>query len=282
MTSTRPLWKRMAGHLRDGAYRAATLVEQVSSRRTDALVPPAHLRVYYYRSLRWDVFDHACQTARTELLSRGLAPNHRILDIGSGIGNLAVGLVDHLRGGYDGLEIHPEAVSWCQSVITPRHPTFRFHRADVRSRAYNPRGAVAAVDYRFPFADASFDFVFLASVFTHMLPDEVENYVREIARVLAPGGTCVASYFLLNGDTRTGIAARRSFMTFDVLDPSGLCQLHDAGIPEAAVALDETFVQRIHRECGLHVRDIRRGKWWSGGAHDQDLLTVVRKEDAAP
>jgi L,D-peptidoglycan transpeptidase YkuD (ErfK/YbiS/YcfS/YnhG family) len=64
-------------------------------------------------------------------------------------------------------------------------------------------------------------------------------------------------------------------MSFGVPHPSGLCRLHDATIPEAAVALEETFVRRIHEDAGLRIREIRRGRWWSGEAHDQDLLTVV-------
>ena len=93
-----------------------------------------------------------------------------------------IDFIGDLRGGYDGVEIHPEAVEWCQRAITPLHPTFRFHRADLVSPAYNPHGLVPASEYRFPFPDQSFDFIFLASVFTHMLPDAVEHYLREIGR----------------------------------------------------------------------------------------------------
>jgi hypothetical protein len=73
----------------------------------------------------------------------------------------------------------------------------------------------------------------------------------------------VASYFLLNDETRTGVDAGQSFMSFRVEHPSGLCRLHDATMPEAAVALEERFVRRIHEEAGLCIRDIRRGRWWS-------------------
>jgi SAM-dependent methyltransferase len=156
-----------------------------------------------------------------------------------------------------------------------KHPSFRFHRADLASRAYNPHGLVPASEYRFPFSDRSFDVIFLASVFTHMLPDAVEHYLHEISRLLVPDGICVASYFLLNDETRAGVDQGHSFMSFPVPHPSGLCRLHDATVPEAAVALEETFVQRIHEQAGLHIRDIRRGRWWSGEAHDQDVLTVV-------
>lgn len=239
------------------------------------LLPPAHLRIYYYRTWRPEAFTRACEGVRTELITNGLQPEHRVLDIGSGIGNLPLGLADYLRSSYDGIEIHPDAVAWCQQAITPRYPAFRFHRADLASRAYNPAGLVSASAYRFPFPDHSFDFIFLGSVFTHMLPDAVENYVREISRLLAPGGICAASYFLLNDETRGGVDAGRSFMSFRVPHESGLCRLHDATVPESAVALEETFVRRVHQQYGLRIRDVRRGRWWSGEADDQDVLTVV-------
>jgi SAM-dependent methyltransferase len=233
------------------------------------------LRVYYYGALNPDAFTRACERARVEVTIHGLKPEHRVLDIGSGIGNLAIGLIGFLTGGYDGIEIHPEAVAWCQQAITSQHPHFRFHRADLASHAYNPHGLGAPSAYRFPFPDHSFDFIFLSSVFTHLLPDTVEHYVHEISRLLAPDGVCVASYFLLNDDTRAGVDRGDSFMAFDVRHPSGLCRLHDATIPEAAVALEETFVQRVHQQAELRIQDIRRGSWWNGKAHDQDVLTVV-------
>jgi SAM-dependent methyltransferase len=238
------------------------------------LLPPAHLRMYYYRTLSPAVFARACENASRDLIAQGLRPEHRVLDIGSGIGNLAIGLLDYLRGGYDGLEIHTDAVAWCQKTITPRYPGFRFHRADLASRAYNPRGAQSSSTYSFPFPDRTFDFALLYSVFTHMLPADVERYVQEISRVLAPGGVCVASYFLLNDESRAGIDTGRSFMSFDVTPSSGLCRLHDPAVPEAAVALDETFVRHVHQDAGLVLRTIRRGSWWNGNAIDHDVLAA--------
>lgn len=279
---TRSRWRRAASRARRAAWRLSTPLDPILRWRTGTLLPPAHLRLYYYRRWNPEAFLRACHAARTELLIRGLQPEHRVLDIGSGIGNLAIGLLDYLRGGYDGVEIHPEAVAWCQQAITARHPHFRFHRADLASRAYNPHGRVPASAYRFPFPDRRFDFIFLSSVFTHMLPDAVERYVHEIARLLAPDGVCVASYFLLDDRTRTAVEEGRSFISLRVRHPSGVCRLHDAAVPEAAVALEEDFVRRIHDEAGLRIRDIRRGAWWSGTAHDQDVLTAGMHTDGRP
>jgi SAM-dependent methyltransferase len=267
----RPLWRRAGGAVKRAAYRAWTPLDRLF--RPDPLLPPAHLRVYYYRSTRPEAYRAACDTVKTELLTRGLQPHHRVLDVGSGIGNLAVALLDYLQGGYDGVEIHREAVTWCQRAITPRHPSFRFHRADLENTAYNPRGGEHASGYRFPFPDDSFDYVYLGSVFTHMPIQEVAQYLREIARVLAPGGTCIASFFLLNADSRGGIERGASFMSFGPEDAAGF-RLHDAAVPGAAIAIDEDWVRRTHQQAGLAIRDVRRGSWWSGRAHDQDLVTA--------
>jgi len=272
---TRPLWRRAASWGRTSIYRLATPIDRLVRWNSDALLPPAHLRIYYYRTWQPEAFGRACDGARHELTSRGLKPEHRVLDIGCGIGNLALGLADYLTGSYDGMDVHPEAVSWCQQAITPRYPSFRFHRADLASRAYNPSGRTHASSYRFPFADRTFDVIFLGSVFTHMLPDDVETYIREISRLLAPGGMCVASYFLLNDETRRGVDAGRSFLSFNTTHSSGLCRLHDAAKPEAAVALEESFVRRLHQETQLQIRDIRRGGWWNGTQDDQDVVTAV-------
>ena len=121
------------------------------------LLPPAHLRIYYYGTWKPEAFVRA-REVRTELVSQGLRPEHRLLDMdpGSAISRSASQTTcAAARWRRD----HPEAVEWCQRSITPRYPAFRFHRADLASRAYNPSGRTAASEYRFPFADRSFDFI---------------------------------------------------------------------------------------------------------------------------
>ena len=269
----RPLLRTLAGRVRRAWHRGLSLADRATD-PSGLPVPPAHLRLYYYRTRDLAGFIRARHEAKAEALSHGLRPEDRVLDIGSGIGNLALALADTQRGTYDGLEIHPEAVAWCQSAITTRYPRLRFRHADIFSGAYNPSGRLSASTYPFPFESNTFDFVYLASVFTHMLPEDVAHYLSEIGRVLTPGGTCAASFFLLNDERRGDIEAGRSFMPFPFTDASGKARLHDARRPEAAVAIDEAFVLAACARAGLRVENIRRGDWWNGRADDQDVITA--------
>lgn len=266
------LWPRRAAvAARDFVYRhALTPVDRLV--RGDALLPPAHLRFYYYRTLNPEAYARACRAARTELEIRGLEPNHNVLDIGCGIGNLALGLAGYLQGRYEGVDINREAVEWCQSAITPRHSRFHFHHADVSSTAYNPKGRGVAAQYRYPFDNHSFDRIFLGSVLTHLLPDAFEATIAEIARLLSPGGKCIASCFLMNGDNRASVEAGHSFMSFGVAIDHA--RVHSAACPEAAIAFDEAYVRGVIDRAGLAIEDVRRGRWWAGAADDQDVLTI--------
>jgi SAM-dependent methyltransferase len=251
-------------------------IDRLRQRGTAIPLPPAHLRIHYYGSWRPEAFVAACDSARAEIMSHGLRPDERLLDVGSGIGNLAMSLLDYSHA-YDGFDVDREAVAWCAECITPRRPSFEFHFADVHNEAYNPGGRQQASSYRFPFGEATFDVIYVASVFTHMHPDDVQHYLCEISRVLTPAGRCIASAFLLNSETRKGIDAGASFISFAAAEKTDLYRLHDATRPEAAVAIDEGFVRNAYQTAGLTITAVRRGEWWSGKRHDQDVITATRR-----
>lgn len=118
-----------------------------------------------------------------------LRPDEDVLDVGCGVGRIAIPLSEYLtHGTYEGMDVAEERVAWCQENISSGRANFRFQRADVLNRASNPDGSQRGSDYTFPYEDASFDFIWLISVFTHMLPDDVRRYLDEIRRVLRPGG----------------------------------------------------------------------------------------------
>jgi SAM-dependent methyltransferase len=145
-----------------------------------------------------------------------LQPDEKMLDVGSGIGRKTLPLTQYFNGHalYEGIDIAKAGVDWCTDKITSRYPNFHFQQIDVYNKLYNPLGRYQASEYQFPFADESFTFVMLGSVFTHMLPVDLEHYLSEVRRVLTAGGRCLISYFLLNDESRQLIEAGKSSFDF--------------------------------------------------------------------
>jgi SAM-dependent methyltransferase len=214
----------------------------------------------------------------------GLDPKSCVLDIGCGIGRLAVALTSQLspEGQYEGLDIVPSGIEWCTENITARYPNFRFTLADVFNGEYNPGGRIAPTAYRLPYPDATFDLAVLTSVFTHMLPAEKEHYVDEIARVLKPGGRCFATYLLLNSEARRLMDAGLSDTRFKhVIGP---CAVVDAKVPELSVGYDEAYVLDVYEQRGLRtVGGVYYGTWSGreptaqGSGLSQDLVLSTRR-----
>ena len=208
-----------------------------------------------------------------------LRPDERVLDIGCGCGLMSLHLRDYLdaRGGYTGLDIHAPSIEWCRRRITPARPNFEFARIDVRSAAYNPDGRHAPEDYVFPFEDGSFDAVLLKSVFTHMLPGAVENYLREVARLLSARGRALATFFLLNA--RQESLARDGLNRIDFKYGEGVWRHAYRESPESAVAYSEDFILDLLSKHGLRLkRPIIYGSW-SGlreGLSFQDMLLLEK------
>ena len=186
----------------------------------------------------------------------GLEPQHDVLDVGSGSGRIAYALEGWLTGRYEGFDVMPDAVAWCQRTITPRHPNFRFQLADIRSERYNPRGTYEAASYRFRYPDDSFDFAFLTSVFTHLPRAAIDNYLGELARVLRPGARCFATYFLMNEEAAAAMGGHGQF-GFD-LDGQLVV---DERVPERAVALREDAVRELHARNELPIEAVYPGSW---------------------
>jgi SAM-dependent methyltransferase len=204
----------------------------------------------------------------------GLEPGHDVLEVGSGSGRMAFALGGWLRGRYEGFDVMPEAVEWCQANISTRHPNFNFRVADLRSERYNPGGRHEAADYRFPYDDASFDFAYLTSVFTHLLRPAVENYLAELARVLRPGGRLFATYLLVDAEAERLLGGRGQF-EHDVGD----ALVVDARVPERAVAYRDEVVRELHERSGLPIEAVHHGSWAGRKPHTsfQDITVSVRR-----
>lgn len=210
----------------------------------------------------------------------GLTPQSNILDVGCGIGRLAVPLTRFLdkEGSYNGFDVVPDGIEWCTANITPRHPNFNFRYIPLRNDLYNLDTEKKAGEFEFPYPESSFDFVVLTSVFTHMQYKEVANYLLQIERVLKPKGKCLATFFIIDEDTRNIIQTRPEVMQFDY--EFDTYYLHDSKVKDANIAFKLEALQDIISKSGLAINTINKG-WWRGTAKNasfnfQDVLILEK------
>lgn len=138
--------------LRRGYFAPVDLIERFR-RGHNAMVPAYGQRFTGYSG---DDFVESGQGLVNVLANTaGLTACSNVLDIGSGIGRLAIPLTQLITspGSYDGLEIVERGVRWCTTNITPTHPRFLFTHANIFNAEYNPGGTVKAAEYELPCGD---------------------------------------------------------------------------------------------------------------------------------
>jgi SAM-dependent methyltransferase len=139
-------------------------------------VPPPELIARVSGNTDLDAYRQVgCRSARRVLEAAGDHPVRDVLDWGCGPGRVAVHLA---RAG--GLALHgcdpdPEAVAWCREHI----PAGQF--------------AVSGLYPPLPYPGGSFDLVIGVSVMTHLTRRVQRKWLRELSRVLRPGGLLVAT-----------------------------------------------------------------------------------------
>jgi SAM-dependent methyltransferase len=208
----------------------------------------------------------------------GLKQTDRVLDIGCATGKIALPLTNYLskEGSYVGFDLKRKQIDWAKNNITTKFPNFEFYKVNVINPIYSDVGENAK-DFVFPYEDSTFDFVFLVSIFTHMLPEDVENYLSEIQRVLKVGGKCVLTFFLLNSKSIGLVEAGLS--SFNFCFPVGECLTDHPDAPEEAIAYKEEIVRTMLQKNNLEiVEPIKFGSWCGRDEYlDFQDIIVTRK-----
>lgn len=278
----------LKGSRRAGIDRVATDRDQkgwseYAAYRPD-LLPPLELMEREQVRVLEDWFAWADEWRTLLRLYGGLKNSSIVLEIGCGLGRIAYALRDYLvlgGGRFHGFDICKYKITFLHNTFEPHFPNFKFTHVDVHNTTYNPGGKIKASQFTFPYENEGFGIVYAASVFTHMLPENVERYFHEAARVLRPGGRCVFSFFLMDY-YRPGQARPFSFNLpyfnldhyFDRYGRDFATAQPDN--PEDMTGFRSSWLESKGRDAGLFiVHPILPGLW--SGSHDswvgaQDII----------
>lgn len=157
----------------------------------------------------------------------GLKEDSVVLDIGCCNGRMAIPMTQILTTGrYEGFDTIQRHIDWDKEHIQSKFPDFNFQRVDVHNGSYNPEGVILSRDFIFPYEDDTFDIALATSVFTHVTDiADIEQYLKETARVLKKGGKTLFTFFL-SDDTSRGsndhFAIHPEDVIFKVAEKAGL------------------------------------------------------------
>ena len=192
----------------------------------------------------------------------GLNLRSCILDVGCGPGRLAIGILNRVGQvqQYSGVDIVRKRIKWCQRHIARQHSNFQFGHIDIHNPRYNPGGKPIDAGFRFPFSDHQFDIVYLYSVFSHMVSDEVQVYLGEFQRLLKPSGKMFLTAFVEDAVPEMTINPKDYYRTWKG--------------PLHCVRYDMNFFGSLLSEHGFKIDYLERD--WS--ADGQNCLYISRSD----
>lgn len=214
----------------------------------------------------------------------------QILDVGCGTGLLGIAAYPLIAGGgtYTGIEVNPEQVAFCRQHY-PDGYNFTHHEV------YNATYATDQPQESKPWdiADASQDLVTALSVWTHFSEDDATFYLKEVSRVLQPGGKAIITFFYLDehyqperqrqqATSETYHITPRQPWVFDVAASESGDWLHPAwvSVPEDAIGITPKGMDRMLANTDLQRIGYHPGNWKNRpGVYFQDVLIFQKTFD---
>jgi SAM-dependent methyltransferase len=214
-----------------------------------------------------------------------------ILDIGCGTGLLAIASEPFLgpTGKYIGIDIMKTDVDFCRRHYPAEN--FEFIHFDARNPAYAP--AQNDTLSQWPIGESSEDLVTALSIWTHLREDEATFYFKEISRVLKPKGKAIVTFFLLDALYHKTLGGRaheegryhrtlQDRWIFDQPAYGSDAWLYPkwADIPEMAIGVTETGLERLVSASGLRIKAYYPGNWKEApGVYFQDIVILEKPCD---
>jgi len=197
-----------------------------------------------------------------DLIYSGLKPDHNVLDVGSGIGRVALPLTQYLNptSHYIGIEIIFDPVSWCYENIHTRYPNFEFKHVNAENPYYND-SKIKQTKLDLPVEENYADFIFMNSVFTHLHPEDSQYYVRELSKKIKIGGLFWCTWFII--DDESTALMEEGMSRYDMLWTSDEIAYYPTSEKSTVcVGYRLSFIESIMAENGFVLeRPVDMGGW---------------------
>lgn len=255
-------------------YLPADTLDSITGKR-HKYVPPRGL-IYTGSSAGSDKFIKQGQQQLSVLKQTAdLKPEDRVLDIGSGIGRTAIALSGYLnsKGSYEGFDVVKLGVDWCNSRLGMDFPNFKFKYVPLYNDLYND-SEQKADDFVFPYEADEFDKVFSFSLFTHMQLNEIQNYFREISRVLKKDGLAFSTFFLFDEKDEKRIENNGDY-SFSV-SREGYKLMSDQ-VKSGNIAIHKDKLSKMMADEGLEIVKIIDGFWKGVNSIEFQDIVVFKK-----
>jgi SAM-dependent methyltransferase len=185
-----------------------------------------------------------------KFLSRNYCTSHSdVVELGCGCGRLARPLrgphwSPWFEGTYVGVDIDSEMIEYCRGNFPA--DKFKFILSPHRSMTYSSDHLQGAqkTPSTFVIADEqSKDYVYSLSLYSHLLEEEVNEYLKESYRILRTGGIMYLTFFCIE---HVELGGRWTFQ-----HQRNNAYIESVKYPEAAVAYDEAFMIGLARKYGF-------------------------------
>jgi SAM-dependent methyltransferase len=212
----------------------------------------------------------------------------RMLDVGCGVGRMYLAAKSYLtdQDSYLGIDVGARQIATCKAQYKAENVSFLHTEASNGHYAKDIKGGPVA----WPMADESHNFVTALSVWTHLREEDWRFYLREVGRVLAPGGRAVISFFIMDDlyhpeKKRSATSAfypqNEDKWIFDAAAYGSENWFYPswAEVPEVAIALPKAVFETEVAQAGLKVSQYMPGQWKDQpGFFFQDIVIFEKAE----